>query len=130
MVAVTLVVTGLVPGGAGAAVSVTTPGARSRPWSVRPCSTGKFQDRMTKAGLKNIEEMVLEYPKGFEELDKHLAKLPAASYDAVITIRNYHDLKNPKEVLAELKRILKPGGILGIADSRTARVSGCSSLPV
>jgi predicted methyltransferase len=79
----------------------------------------KFQERMTKAGLKNIEEMVLEYPKGFEDLDKHLAKLPAASYDAVITIRNYHDLKNPKEVLAELKRILKPGGVLGIADSRT-----------
>jgi len=79
----------------------------------------KFQERMSKTGLKNVEEMVLEYPKGFEELDKHLAKLPAASLDAVITIRNYHDLKNPREVLAELKRVLKPGGILGIADSRT-----------
>ena len=69
--------------------------------------------------LKNVEEHVMEYPKGFSELDRSLASLPAASFDAVITIRNYHDLKNPKEVLVQLKRILKPGGILGIADSRT-----------
>ena len=48
-----------------------------------------------------------------------LGALPAASFDAVITIRNYHDLKNPLEVLPELKRILREGGILGIADSRT-----------
>jgi predicted methyltransferase len=82
-------------------------------------SHDKFEERMKKAALKNVEEMVLEYPKGFEELDKHLAKLPAASFDAVVTIRNYHDLKNPREVLAQLKRILKPGGMLGIVDSRT-----------
>ncbi|MBI4170029.1 MAG: methyltransferase domain-containing protein, partial [Acidobacteria bacterium] len=44
---------------------------------------------------------------------------PAASLDAVVTIRNYHDLKNPAEALAELRRVLKPGGILDIADSRT-----------
>ena len=51
--------------------------------------------------------------------DKELAKIPAGSLDGVYTIRNYHDLKHPAEVLAELKRILKPGGVLGIADSRT-----------
>ena len=82
-------------------------------------SHDKFADRMKKAELKNVEETVLEYPKGFSELPAALAKLPAATFDAVVTIRNYHDLKNPLEVLPELKRILKPGGILGIADSRT-----------
>ena len=49
------------------------------------------------------------------------ADLPLArSFDAVLTIRNYHDLKNPAEALAEIKRLLKPGGTLGIIDSRTA----------
>jgi predicted methyltransferase len=78
-----------------------------------------FEKRMKSLDLKNVEEHLMEYPKGFSELDRSLASLPAASFDAVITIRNYHDLKNPKEVLAQLRRILKPGGILGIADSRT-----------
>jgi predicted methyltransferase len=78
-----------------------------------------FDKRMKPLGLKNVEEMVMEYPKGFEELDQALAKLPDASLDAIITIRNYHDLKNPKGVLTQLRRVLKPRGILGIADSRT-----------
>jgi len=82
-------------------------------------SHDKFADRMKKAELKNVEETVLEYPKGFSELPAALAKLPAGGFDAIITIRNYHDLKNPLEVLPELKRLLKPGGILGIADPRT-----------
>ena len=60
-------------------------------------------------------------PQGFgSDLTKALAKLPAGSFDAVLTIRNYHDLKNPTEALAEIKRILKTGGTLGIIDSRTA----------
>ena len=60
-------------------------------------------------------------PQGFGgDLAKALAKLPAGSFDAVLTIRNYHDLKNPAEALAEIKRLLKPGGTLGIIDSRTA----------
>ena len=61
----------------------------------------------------------MKEPDCFVSLPKDLAKIAAASLDGVYTIRNYHDLKHPPEVLAELKRILKPGGILGIADSRT-----------
>lgn len=78
-----------------------------------------FDKRMKPLNLTNIEETILGEPEGFETLPQALAKLPAASLDAVITIRNYHDIKDPAPVLAELKRILKPGGVLGIADSRT-----------
>jgi predicted methyltransferase len=78
-----------------------------------------LEKRMKPLDVKNVEETVIEYPKGFSDLPQALARLPAASLDAVITIRNYHDLKSPKEVLAELKRVLKPNGILGIVDSRT-----------
>jgi predicted methyltransferase len=81
----------------------------------------KFEERMKPLNLKNVEETVIPYPDGFSELHTHLKKLPDASLDAVITIRNYHDLTNPEEVLVELRRLLKPGGILGIADSRTTK---------
>ncbi len=84
-------------------------------------SHDEFEKRMKPLGLKNVEEVVIPYPDGFSTLHTHLKKLPDASYDAIVTIRNYHDLKNPDEVLAELRRILKPGGILGIADSRTTK---------
>jgi predicted methyltransferase len=79
-----------------------------------------WEKRFQPLALPNIEEVVMPEPQGFGgDLAKELAKLPAGSFDAVLTIRNYHDLKNPAEALAELKRILKAGGTLGIVDSRT-----------
>ncbi len=81
-----------------------------------------FEKRMKPLGLANVEETVMKEPECFVNLSSDLARIPAGSIDAIITIRNYHDLKKPVEALAELKRILKPGGILGIADSRA--VSG------
>jgi predicted methyltransferase len=79
-----------------------------------------WQKRFGSLGLANVEEVVMPEPQGFgEDLAKALARLPDGSFDAVLTIRNYHDLKNPAEALAGLKRILKPGGTLGIVDSRT-----------
>jgi predicted methyltransferase len=95
-------------------------GPRGKVLAYASYSHEAFEKRMKPLGLKNVEEHVLEYPKGFSELDKALASLPDASFDAVVTIRNYHDLKNPREVLAQLRRILKPGGVLGIVDSRTS----------
>ncbi len=79
-----------------------------------------IEKRFKGLNITNIEETVMKEPEGFSDLPKELAKLPAASLDAVLTIRNYHDLKKPAEVLAELKRILKSGGVLGIVDSRTS----------
>jgi predicted methyltransferase len=79
-----------------------------------------FDKRMKPLGLPNVEETVMKEPECFVNLAGDLTKIPAGSIDAIVTIRNYHDLKKPAEVLAELKRILKPGGVLGIADSRTA----------
>lgn len=80
----------------------------------------RFEKRMKPLNLATVEETAMAEPECFKTLHRDLAKIPAGSLDAVITIRNYHDLENPPEVLAELKRILKPGGVLGIADSRTA----------
>jgi predicted methyltransferase len=79
-----------------------------------------FDKRFKPLGLANLEEFVMPEPQGFGgDLAAALAKLAAGSFDAVVTIRNYHDLKNPAEALAEIKRILRPGGTLGVVDSRT-----------
>jgi len=81
----------------------------------------EFEKRFKPLNIANVEESPMKYPDCFgPDLTKALAALPAGSFDAILTIRTYHDLKNPPEILAELKRLIKPGGVLGIIDSRTA----------
>jgi len=79
-----------------------------------------FDKRMKPLALANVEETAAAEPECFKTLPTTLAALPAASLDAIVTIRNYHDIAEPARALAEMKRLLKPGGILGIVDSRTA----------
>ena len=110
----------LFPGNGYATLLLSTAvGPKGKVLAYASYSHEKFEERMKPLGLSNVEETVIPYPDGFKTLDKHLKSIPDASIDAIITIRNYHDLTNPEEVLVELRRILKPGGILGIADSRT-----------
>ncbi|MBI3449521.1 MAG: class I SAM-dependent methyltransferase [Acidobacteria bacterium] len=79
-----------------------------------------FEKRMKPLALGNVEETAAAEPECFKTIPTTLASIPAGSLDAVVTIRNYHDIAEPARALVELKRILKPGGILGIVDSRTA----------
>jgi len=37
-------------------------------------------------------------------------------FDAVVTVHAFHELSEPKTVLSEIRRVLKPGGTLFIAD--------------
>ena len=37
-------------------------------------------------------------------------------FDAVVTVHAFHELSNPEVALSEMRRVLKPGGILFIAD--------------
>jgi ubiquinone/menaquinone biosynthesis C-methylase UbiE len=56
--------------------------------------------------------------------------LPDASVDVALLYDTYHDLSRPDEVLGELARVLKPGGILSFSDHHledgqvTAAVTG------
>src|SRR2546425_8722792 len=81
-----------------------------------------FDKRFKPLGLINVEEVPLPEPQGFgDDLIKAFAKIPAGSFDAVVTIRNYPELNSPADALAELKPIPKPGGPLGVAHSPAAR---------
>jgi ubiquinone/menaquinone biosynthesis C-methylase UbiE len=37
-------------------------------------------------------------------------------FDAVVTVHAFHELSDPETALSEIRRVLKPGGILFIAD--------------
>lgn len=47
------------------------------------------------------------------------ADLPEGSYDLALVIEAIHDMPNPVPVLASIRRSLKPGGTLIVADERT-----------
>lgn len=88
------------------------------------------------------EELAARYSAGrlpnVTRLSAELAALdlPAARYDAIITVQNYHDLYwvNPPTwpavdvttTLAHLHAALKPGGVLGVVDHHALPGSGVS----
>lgn len=58
-----------------------------------------------------------------------LDEVPEGSLDVAVLVRNYHDVewvmedweKTRAEVVADLHRVLKPGGVVGIVESATDR---------
>jgi len=73
-------------------------------------------ERFAAAGLDNVE------------IHQSLAAVSDASIDICVVVRNVHDMlipevadqygMQPDPIFAELRRSLKPGGILGVIDSR------------
>jgi SAM-dependent methyltransferase len=55
-------------------------------------------------------------PPRFVLFDGHRIDLPDASVDRVLCLDTLHHLLNPDEVLREMSRILKPGGIAGFSE--------------
>ena len=52
----------------------------------------------------------------FLVFDGHRLDLPDASVDYVVCLNAFHHVPNPAEVLAELFRVLRPGGIAGFSE--------------
>ena len=68
----------------------------------------RIKTRIVEAELNNVE--VFDKP----------SDLPPGSIDVMVSIRNYHDAKPPRDqLLKELYDALKPGGIIGIVDVAT-----------
>ncbi len=73
---------------------------------VHPLAVQMVQSRAARKKLTNIETILSDGATG----------LPDHSLDAVLLYDTFHDLAEPDEVLAELHRVLKPGGILSFND--------------
>ncbi len=73
---------------------------------IHPLAIKMTQDIISKNKLKNVETILSDCKTG----------LPDNSVDAALLYDTFHDLSNPKEVLQELHRVLKPGGLLSFSD--------------
>jgi 2-polyprenyl-3-methyl-5-hydroxy-6-metoxy-1,4-benzoquinol methylase len=55
-------------------------------------------------------------PPRFLLFDGYRIELPDASVDRILCLDTFHHLLNPDQVLGEMSRILKPGGIAGFSE--------------
>ncbi|MFC1903740.1 class I SAM-dependent methyltransferase [Chloroflexota bacterium] len=73
---------------------------------IHPLAVQRVQQTATKKKLSNIETILSDCATG----------LPGESMDVVLLYDILHDLSESDKVLAELHRVLKPGGILSFND--------------
>ncbi len=75
----------------------------------------QVKERIEKGNLKNVE------------LATHIGDLPENGVDAMIAVRNYHDVEwvfpglKRVDVVKAIYRALKPGGVIGIEEVATPR---------
>lgn len=76
----------------------------------------RFRERVTEDGLENVEVV------------SWLDAVPPGSIDVAVSVRSYHDVewvmkewKGREEVVADLYRAMKPGGVVGIVEAATPR---------
>lgn len=85
---------------------------------IHPLAIRSAKQRAKKAGLKNVEGIVTDCKTG----------LSKSSIDVAFLYDVFHGLGNPEGVLAELHRILKPGGILSFSDHHMKEEAIISSI--
>ena len=73
---------------------------------IHPLAIESVEDITIKNRLGNVKTIHSDCATG----------LPDQSIDVVLLYDTFHDLDNPEEVLQEIKRILKPEGILSFSD--------------
>jgi ubiquinone/menaquinone biosynthesis C-methylase UbiE len=89
-----------------AAARRTGPSGRVYACDIQPLAAAYIQRKAAAAGLDNVRFLCAGRTLG----------LPAASVDVVILYDVLHMLGDPAAVLAELARVLRPGGVLSVSD--------------
>jgi len=74
---------------------------------INPKAIRYIQDRVTRAGLGNVRT-ILSKPED--------PLLPAASVDAVLLLKTYHEVAEPVALLKNLHKALRPQARVGIID--------------
>ena len=73
---------------------------------INPFALTNVKKRAKRSGLKNIETINTNYKTNLKE----------KSIDVVFLYDIFHELKEPKKILEEIHRVLKPRGILSFSD--------------
>jgi SAM-dependent methyltransferase len=74
---------------------------------INPKAIDYIRDRAAKQNLPNIHPVL-------GEVDD--TKLPAASVDAVLILKTYHEFAHPIPLMSKLRSALRPGARIGIID--------------
>jgi len=74
---------------------------------INPEAIRHIEERAEKENLKNVKTVL-----GKEDSPQ----LPAASVDAVLMLKTYHEIAKPVELLRNLRAALRPGARVGIID--------------
>jgi predicted methyltransferase len=100
-------------------------GKSSRVYSVVGFLEQAVRERFGAEFRANVEARIAAANLDNVKVLSTLDELPDASLDAVVSIRNYHDIAyfggDPVASLAHLHRALRPGGIVGVVEVATDR---------
>ena len=95
------------------------------------CGTGAFEERIVATGVDNeivgvdlSTEMLAQarakhasHPQiMFRQADVHALPFDTGRFDVVVSASTFHYFDNPERALAEMARVLRPGGRLVILD--------------
>lgn len=79
-----------------------------------PKRSEEISRRVEERGVKNIEVIVA----GAEDL----AGIPSGEVDAAISMSSFHHFADAQAALLELRRIVKPGGLVYVRDIKAGRL--------
>jgi ubiquinone/menaquinone biosynthesis C-methylase UbiE len=95
------------PGGFSlAAAQLVGPGGRVFAVDIHPLAIQSVQRAASRRGISNIETI---FTGG-------LANVPEASIDVALLYDVLHEIPEPALTLAEIRRVLKPDGVLSVSD--------------
>jgi ubiquinone/menaquinone biosynthesis C-methylase UbiE len=89
-----------------AAAGLVTGSGKVYAVDIHPMAVKQVKKTASRKGLSNVETILTDCATG----------LPDESIDVALLYDILHSLNNPREILAELHRVLKPEGILSISD--------------
>ncbi len=89
-----------------AAAEAAGPEGKVYALDANPFAVESFQKKARRKNLAHVEAIHSDGPTG----------LPDGSVDVVLLYDVFHELEAPEAVLAELARVLKPGGALSFSD--------------
>jgi ubiquinone/menaquinone biosynthesis C-methylase UbiE len=82
------------------------PSGKIHALDINPLAIQEVKKTVARKGIKNIETIESDCGTG----------LPNSSVDIVLLYDVFHHITGPDELLRELHRVLKPGGILSFSD--------------